>query len=137
MQKSFFKNQFFVGILKVNDENRRIRIRIRIRQSKAWIRGSGSTPKCHGSATLLLSQLMLSFCGTHPFYFYGEQEELQKNVKPPRSIRLCHRRPNPTLDTIPYMLEPGFVSLLPQFHCFYFIFQILGILMRFFSKKSH
>jgi hypothetical protein len=41
--------------LKVNDENRRIRIRIliRIHESEAWIRGSGSTPKCHGSATLV------------------------------------------------------------------------------------
>jgi hypothetical protein len=45
--------------LKVNDENSRIRIRIRIQiqtrihQSKAWIRGSGSTPICHGSGTLL------------------------------------------------------------------------------------
>jgi hypothetical protein len=37
MQKNFFSNSFFVGILKVNDENRRIRIRIRIRihQSEA------------------------------------------------------------------------------------------------------
>jgi hypothetical protein len=31
------------GVLEVNDENSRIRI---------LIRGSGSTPKCHGSATL-------------------------------------------------------------------------------------
>ncbi len=31
------------------------RIRIRIHQSEAWIRGSGPTPKCHGSATLLKS----------------------------------------------------------------------------------
>ncbi len=41
---------FFVGVLKVNDENSRIRIRIHY--SEAWIRGPGSTPKCHGSATL-------------------------------------------------------------------------------------
>jgi hypothetical protein len=34
--------------LKVNDKNSRIRIH----QLKARIRGSGSTPKCHGSATL-------------------------------------------------------------------------------------
>jgi hypothetical protein len=36
----------------VNDENSRIRIHL----SEAWIRGSrsGSTPKCHGSATLVL-----------------------------------------------------------------------------------
>jgi hypothetical protein len=52
MQKTFFLEQFFVGVLKVNDENSRIRIRIH--WSKAWIRGSGSgsTPKFHGSATL-------------------------------------------------------------------------------------
>ncbi len=30
-RKTFFFNLFFVGILKVNDENRTIRIRIRIR----------------------------------------------------------------------------------------------------------
>jgi hypothetical protein len=51
MQKNV---QFFVGILKVNYENRRVRIRIRIHQSEALIlgSGSGSKPKCHGSATL-------------------------------------------------------------------------------------
>jgi hypothetical protein len=47
-------NLFFVGVLRFNDENSRIRIRIRIRihYSESWICGSGSTPKCHGSATL-------------------------------------------------------------------------------------
>jgi hypothetical protein len=56
MQKKFLKNSFFVGILKVNDENRGIRIRIRIHYSEAWIRGSGAgfTPKYHGSETLIL-----------------------------------------------------------------------------------
>jgi hypothetical protein len=41
---------FFVSILKVYDENSKIRIH----SSDAWIRGSGSgfTPKCHGSGTL-------------------------------------------------------------------------------------
>jgi hypothetical protein len=46
--KNFFLIIFFC-VSKVNDENRRIWIR----WSEAWIRGSGSTPKCHGSATLL------------------------------------------------------------------------------------
>jgi hypothetical protein len=54
MQKNFFLNSFFVGILKVYDENRRIRIRIH--KSDAWIRGSGSTPKSHGSGTLVVLQ---------------------------------------------------------------------------------
>ncbi len=36
--------------MKVIDENSRFRIRIR--QSKVWIRGSGSVPKFHGFATL-------------------------------------------------------------------------------------
>ncbi len=50
-RKTFFTNLFFVGILKVKDESSRIRIHY----SEAWIRGSGSgsTPKCHGSGTLL------------------------------------------------------------------------------------
>jgi hypothetical protein len=36
--------------LKVNDGNSRIQIHL----SQAWIRGSGSTPKCHVSATLVV-----------------------------------------------------------------------------------
>ncbi len=53
MQKNFFFK--FVGILKGNGENRRIRIHL----SEAWIRGSGSesTPKCHGSAILIRSRI--------------------------------------------------------------------------------
>jgi hypothetical protein len=31
MQKTVLENMFFVGVLKVNDENSRIRIRMRIR----------------------------------------------------------------------------------------------------------
>jgi hypothetical protein len=27
------------------------------KKSKKWIRGSGSTPKCHGSATLLMREV--------------------------------------------------------------------------------
>ncbi len=48
-------NLFVVAILKVIDENSRIRgrIRIRIRQSEVRIHISGSVPKCHGSATLI------------------------------------------------------------------------------------
>ncbi len=43
------------------------RIRIRIHQSDAWIResGSGSTPKCHGSATLMLRMI----CGSSTYRF--------------------------------------------------------------------
>jgi hypothetical protein len=51
MQKNFLQKLFFVGVLKVNDENSRILIQIHL--SEAWIPGSGSTPKCHGSVTLL------------------------------------------------------------------------------------
>ncbi len=43
------KKLVFVGILKVNDENSRIRIHC----SEAWIRRSGSVPNFHDSATLL------------------------------------------------------------------------------------
>jgi hypothetical protein len=50
-QQNFFLKLVFVADLKVNDE----KSRIRIHSSEAWIRasGSGSTPKCHGSGTLL------------------------------------------------------------------------------------
>jgi len=58
-QKKFFLVSFFVGVFKVNDENSRIQIRIRIHWSEAWIRGSsfgsGSTPKSHGFGTLPVS----------------------------------------------------------------------------------
>ncbi len=55
-----FKKICFFGVLKVNDKDSRIRIRIH--WSEAWIRGSGSTPKCHGSATLL-KRPTWAFCG--------------------------------------------------------------------------
>jgi hypothetical protein len=57
-------NYFFVGISKINDENSRIQDpdpdplvsgmdpQIWIHTKMSWIRGSGSTPKCHGSGTL-------------------------------------------------------------------------------------
>ncbi len=45
--------KFLVGVLKVKDENSKIRIRIH--WSKARIRGSGSVQKCQGSTTLNLS----------------------------------------------------------------------------------
>jgi hypothetical protein len=50
--KKLLKKSFLVDVLKVTDENRRIRIRIRIHLSDVWIRGSGSALKFHGSATL-------------------------------------------------------------------------------------
>jgi hypothetical protein len=59
-RKIVLKNLFNAGILKVNDENSRIRIHL----SEAWIRGSGSgsgsTPKCHRSGTLVVNKLLTS-----------------------------------------------------------------------------
>jgi hypothetical protein len=58
ISKKLFKKLVFCWH-QLNDENRRIRIPIRIHYhgSEAWIigsrSGSGSTPKCHGSATLV------------------------------------------------------------------------------------
>jgi|688.fasta_scaffold169984_2 hypothetical protein len=46
LQKVVLKK--FVGVLKVTDVNRRIRIR----KSEVRFRGSGSVPKSHGSVTL-------------------------------------------------------------------------------------
>jgi hypothetical protein len=40
-RKTLLKNQFFVGFLKVNDENSRTRIRIRIHTKMSWIRNTG------------------------------------------------------------------------------------------------
>ncbi len=54
-RKNCVKKLVFFLNLKVNDKNGRSRIRIRVQQSKAWIRGSGSTSKCHGSGTLIFS----------------------------------------------------------------------------------
>ncbi len=36
----FYKTKFFVGILKVTDENSRIRIQIRIHTKMSWIRNT-------------------------------------------------------------------------------------------------
>ncbi len=48
-KKIWEKNLFFVRILKATDE--KSRIQIRTRKSVERIFGSGSVPKCHGSAT--------------------------------------------------------------------------------------
>jgi F-box/leucine-rich repeat protein 10/11 len=61
--------------LKVNDENGRIRIRIRIHWSEVWIRGSGSTPKCHGSGTLLKAFENWTFSGKQGDVFFGDMVE--------------------------------------------------------------
>jgi hypothetical protein len=45
------KKLFFAGILKVNDENRRIRIQDPDPNPDPLVRGMD--PKCHGSATLV------------------------------------------------------------------------------------
>jgi hypothetical protein len=50
-EKNFFFKLDFCWCLEGQEENSRIRIH----SSEAWIRGSGSTPKCHGSATLFLT----------------------------------------------------------------------------------
>jgi hypothetical protein len=57
---------FLVVILKITDENTRIRIRIQNR-IRASIRGSGSgsLPKCHGSATPLSSMVNGGGCFSH------------------------------------------------------------------------
>jgi hypothetical protein len=59
-RKNKIKNLFFVGILKVYDENSRILIRIHL--SEAWLRGSGSgsTSNCHGSGTLLKLKIKIT-----------------------------------------------------------------------------
>jgi hypothetical protein len=57
-KKTFFLNKFFVGILKVNDENRRFSDPHQHPDPDPLVKRhgsdprSGSTPKCHGSATL-------------------------------------------------------------------------------------
>jgi hypothetical protein len=65
----------FVGLLKINDDNSRIRIRIRIHWSEAWIRGS--KPKCHGSGTLLhtISSHMLQ-CQSNNTVWYVKNQDL-------------------------------------------------------------
>jgi hypothetical protein len=39
------KKKLFVDVLKVTDENSRIRIRIRIHWSELWVHGSGFVPQ--------------------------------------------------------------------------------------------
>jgi hypothetical protein len=68
-------------MLKVNDEN--TRIRIRIHESKAWIRGSssgsGSTPKYHVSATLVSRHVSKISLGL--FYVSMHQKKAEKLPK--------------------------------------------------------
>jgi hypothetical protein len=54
LQNAIIKEKNLVAILKVTDEKKRIRSRIRsrIRQSEVRIRGSGSVPRCYGSVIL-------------------------------------------------------------------------------------
>jgi hypothetical protein len=56
-RKTWGKKLFFIGVLKLKDENSRIQSRIRINWSEARILGygSGSVPQCHGSTTLALT----------------------------------------------------------------------------------
>jgi hypothetical protein len=61
-QKKLCKKIVFYWHLEVQWENSRIRIRFRIHWSEAWIPGSGSTPKCHGSATLISGISFDLFC---------------------------------------------------------------------------
>jgi hypothetical protein len=63
IEKTEEKKRFLVAILKVTDENSRIQsqIRIRIRKSEVRIRGSGSVPKCRGSAKLGLKNFWKSY----------------------------------------------------------------------------
>jgi hypothetical protein len=56
--KKLGKIKYFVGVMKVTDENGRIRTPIRL--SKVRIPGSGSAPKCHGSSTLPDSEGVLA-----------------------------------------------------------------------------
>ncbi len=61
------KNYLLAAILKVTDENRRIRIQDPDPNPdpnpnplvRPWIRGSGSTQKCHGSATPELTHIAM------------------------------------------------------------------------------
>ncbi len=57
LQKEIIRktSEFFVGILKVNDENSSIRIQ----DPDPLVRGSGSVPKCHGYATLIKAYQLL------------------------------------------------------------------------------
>ena len=54
-KKMFLFSTVFCWHLEGQWRNKRIRIHL----SEAWIRGSGSTPKCHGSATLLNTVLFV------------------------------------------------------------------------------
>jgi hypothetical protein len=53
ISRNIFSKLFFVCILKANDENSRIRIQDPNPDPDPLVRGSGSTPKCHGSAALV------------------------------------------------------------------------------------
>ena len=79
--------------MKVTDENSKVRkpIRIRIRQSEVRIHGSGSVPKCHGSATLQKSVTKLSEIWSEMFRFIADPDFSRPASRGPKK----HRIPDP------------------------------------------
>jgi hypothetical protein len=121
-RKNCVKKLVFAGILKVNDENSRIRIQY----SEAWIRGSGSgsTPKCHGSATL--AQGLLARHSAQPRVYQGHPPA-RRDIRGDRKARQGDRRMSSILilfSFLAFFLMPselvfpklsalGFLALLP------------------------
>ncbi len=73
--------------MKVTDENSKIRIRCP--EPEVGIRGSGSVPKCHGSATLLLNHK--NWPKTHEYFFlshiWHRKQNRNRNTLPPLGVR--------------------------------------------------
>ena len=76
LQKVVLKK--FVGVLKVTDVNRRIRIR----KSEVRFRGSGSVPKCYGSATL-------GICYTAKLCVSQEEDSVVEKWNTCSALRVC------------------------------------------------
>jgi hypothetical protein len=61
LQKVIRKKLYFVGVLKVSDENSRTRSRFRIHESEARIRTKMSRIRNNASHTLIINRLLLVF----------------------------------------------------------------------------
>jgi hypothetical protein len=89
-RKTFFKDLFFIGVLKVSDENRRIRIRIRIHTKMSRIRNTDCKAMCEkcflelvtADSVLERKDIMVELKGLLKVYskFRGEDSDSLANV---------------------------------------------------------
>jgi hypothetical protein len=118
LQKVIIKKIFLADILKVTDENSRIRIRIRmqirINKPEVWICGSESVQKFHGSATRVFSSKMLKRTFSFQPFLQAMREFLEETTRNQEeeddevAVQLKTSRPSPSPDNRASYLGGGY-----------------------------